>query len=519
MGNNVTTDTKNSGAGLIMRSASITLAGTVFQLGVSFLSGLIVARVIGSSAFGIFNIARTLCETLIVFTKMGFDIGIVRHFGEHPPGQYAWRNARFLARVLMTVLGLSLIPVAVVLLGGGAWLEQHVYQYPDFGLVIAVMIITVPLMALTQVLGGAFRGYMQIRPRVIAEFFLQPSVRLAVILLLFLAGWRLWSVIVGTVLSFVVAVLYLLFRARRTFFIGQQDVEKPEIHDEKWRDFITVGKYSIVISLTVSVAVLLQKLDVMMLGYFATASDVGKYAVIQMVVSLIAIFNSALNQAVAPMLARFCKEGAIEDMRHLIHQHTRWVVLTSLPVFLVIGFFGNQFMPIFGKDFHVGLPVVALLALSQFVLAVLSSAGFMLSMTGRHMLEFYTMLIALVCNVILNFLLIPDYGITGAALATLISVVLANILRSLQVYRIHGVFPVGGEVLRVVLIGVGVFAVTWFAAQELGFEKSIMAAVIQSLLFCAIYAVLVLRFGLVEEDRVLLRWAIEKFRLSRGGGA
>lgn len=517
MGNNVTTDTKNSGAGLIMRSASITLAGTVFQLVISFLSGLIVARVIGSSAFGIFNIARTLCETLIVFTKMGFDIGIVRHFGEHPPGQYAPRNARFLARVLMTVLGLSLIPVAAILLGGGAWLEQHVYQYPDFGLVIAVMIITVPLMALTQVLGGAFRGYLRIRPRVIAEFFLQPSARLAVILLLFLAGWRLWSVITGTVLSFAVAVLYLLFHARRTFFNRQQDTGKPDNQDEKWRDFVTVGKYSIVISLTVSVAVLLQKLDVMMLGYFATASDVGKYAVIQMVVSLISIFNSALNQAVAPMLARFCKEGAIEDMRHLIHQHTRWVALTSLPVFLVIGFFGNQLMPIFGKDFHVGLAVVALLALSQFVLAVLSTAGFMLSMTGRHMLEFYTMLVALVCNAILNFFLIPAYGITGAAVGTLIAVVIANVLRSLQVYRIHGVFPVGGEVLRVVLVGVGVFAVIVLAARASGVGQGVAAAVVQSLLFCVVYAVLMLRFGLVEEDRILLHRAIEKYRLSKGG--
>lgn len=510
MDNRATSNEKIGGTGLIVRSASITLAGTIFQLGISFLSGLIVARVIGSSAFGIFNIARTLCETLTVFTKMGFDIGIVRHFGEHPPAQFAWRNARFLVRVLMTVLGLSLVPVVAVLLGGGAWLEQHVYRHPDFSLVIMAMIFSVPLIALTQVLGGAFRGYLQIRPRVVAEFFLQPSVRLAIILLLFLAGWRLGSVITGTVLSFVVAVLYLLFHARRTFFTGQKNEEKPETQDKQWRDFVTVGKYSIVISLTVSVAVLLQKLDVMLLGYFATAADVGRYAVIQMVVSLIAIFNSALNQAVAPMLARFCKEGAIEEMRRLIHQHTRWVVLTSLPVFLVISFFGNQFMPIFGKDFYVGLPVVALLALSQFVLAVLSSAGFMLSMTGHHMLEFYTMLIALVCNAVLNSLLIPAYGITGAAVGTLVAVVLANMLRSLQVYRIHGVFPVGTGVLRVVLIGFGALAVTLLAARVLGVGQGMLAAAVQSLLLCAIYAGLVLRFGLVEEDRALLRRAVDQ---------
>jgi O-antigen/teichoic acid export membrane protein len=204
-------------------------------------------------------------------------------------------------------------------------------------------------------------------------------------------------------------------------------------------------------------------------------------------------------------------------MRRLIHQHTRWVVITSLPVFLVIGFFGNQFISIFGKDFHVGLPAVALLALSQFVLAVLSTAGFMLSMTGRHMLEFYTMLIALVFNVVLNFLLIPAYGITGAAMGTLIAVVVANVLRSLQVYRIHGVFPVGGEVLRVLLIGTGAFAFMVLASRAFGVEQGVAASVIMSLLFCAVYIVLVLRFGLVEEDRILLRRALGKYRLKRGG--
>lgn len=496
---------------VVVKGATVTFAGMIFQLVMSFVSGIIITRVIGPAEYGIFSIARTLCESLTIFTKAGFDIGIVRYFGENTGLDNAEGNARFLQLVLATVLCLSLVPVIAVCFGGGLLLKRYVYQYQDFNLVMMVMVLSVPFMTLIQVLGGAFRGSLQIRPRVVAELFMQPTVRLAIIILLFLVGWRIWAAITGTVLSFVIATVYLIIIANHAFFNKGGGNKNHTRRKLPWRDLVIVGKYSMVISLTVAVSTLLAKTDIIMLGYFSSSEQVGQYAVIQMVVVLIGLFNGALNQAVAPLFAQLYKNGDREEMRRIIHQHTRWVVITSVPIFLIIACFGNQFMSIFGKGFVVETSAIALLALSQLVIAVLSSAGFMLSMTGRHMLEFYTMLAALICNVVLNYILIPKFGIVGASIGTLTAVILANVLRSLQVYKVHGVFPVGKEVVWPLLIGMGSFTGTLSVARYFGIGNGLSQTIIVSTIFIIVYSLLVIKFGLVKNDRFLFQKVVQKF--------
>jgi O-antigen/teichoic acid export membrane protein len=501
--------------GIVVRSASITFVGIAFSLVISFVSGFVVARVIGPAAFGIFNLSRTLCESATVFTKVGFDIGIVRYFGERQAPEYKESNAIFLKMMLTVVSCLTLIPILFIYFGGGILLEKHVYQYVNFNIVMMIMILSIPFMSLTQVLGGVFRGRLQIRPRVIAEYFLQPASRLIIIVLLFVIGLKLWAVITGTVLSFVLSALYLLILCKMVFFADHTPSPSFELPQKElpWNDLIVVGKYSIIISLTVSVALLLQRTDILMLGYFAPSEQVGQYSVIQMVVSLIPVFNSSLNQAVAPMLAGLYADGNIDEMRGLIHQHTRWVIIATLPLFLIIAFYGNIFIGIFGKGYVVNLPVITLLALAQLVIAVLSSAGFMLSMTGKHMYEFYTMLFALVCSVTLNYFFIPKYGILGAAIGTLFAVVLANMLRSIQVYKVHGIFPIGRGMIKPFLLGIATFSCVVLIAKYMDIQAGIPQAAIISIIFVLLYALLVTKFGLIEDDRLLLNKMLSKLRV------
>jgi O-antigen/teichoic acid export membrane protein len=513
------TKSEHHNTGIVIKSASTTLVGIVFSLFISFISGFIVARVIGPAAFGIFNLSRTLCESVTVFTKVGFDIGVVRHFGERQGPEYKESNAIFLKMMLTVVSCLAFIPVLFIYFGGGTLLEKHVYQYANFNTVMMVMALSIPLMSLTQVLGGVFRGNLQINPRVIAEYFLQPASRLILIVLLFLIGLKLWAVITGTVLSFVFSVVYLLLLCKTVLFTGYTATELSGRQKLvlPWKDLVVVGKYSIIISLTVSVALLLQRSDIMMLGYFAPSEQVGQYSVIQMVVSLIPVFNSSLNQAVAPMLAGLYADGNIDEMRGLIHQHTRWVIIATLPLFLIIAFYGNVFIGIFGKGYVVNVPVITLLALAQLVIAVLSSAGFMLSMTGKHMYEFYTMVFALACSVTLNYFLIPKYGIMGAAVGTLFAVVLANILRSIQVYKVHGIFPIGGGMTKPFLLGIASFSCIVFIAKYLCIRAGIPQAAVISIVFVLFYGLLIVKFGLIEDDRVLLNKMLNKMKAFQAG--
>ncbi len=489
---------------MVVRGASLTFAGMVFQQCVSLASGILITRMLGPGAYGVFSVARNLCESVNIFTKAGFDIGIVRHLGENAGPAHTARNAAFVRLVLAVVLVLSLLPVIAILAGGGTWLQQHVYQFENFQWVILAMVAAVPFMSLSQVLGGAFRGAMQIGPRVKAELFLLPALRAVFIVALLLAGWGIWAAICGSVLALALVTFQLLATARRTLYPAAAG--SPAFPwRRRWPDLLAVARYSIIISLTVSIGMLLARTDIIMLGHYVSAAQVGQYAVIQLVVGLLALFNHALNQALAPLLAQLHKQDNKPEMHRLVRQHARWVVITTLPLFLILSMFGNDLLGIFGSGFATDSRVVVVLALAELVTAVILSASYLLSMTGRHMLELLNMSIAVAVNIVLNLLLIPRYGMLGAATATLTAVMLANALRFRQVHAIHRLFPVGADSLRPAIIAITTFLPVLLLSSHVGIQHGLTRAIIVSAAYLCLYAAVIARFSLGEEDRSLLR--------------
>ena len=110
--------------------ASIVAAGTAYQQGISFISGLIVARVIGASDFGIFNLARNLLDLTAIVTRMGLDIGLQRLFGESNTAQDRTSHVVVLRRVRLLASSFALLTVAAVVLGLGRVSRQGFITIP-----------------------------------------------------------------------------------------------------------------------------------------------------------------------------------------------------------------------------------------------------------------------------------------------------------------------------------------------------------------------------------------------------
>lgn len=485
------------------RALPFTLFGMLFQLGIAFASGIIVARVIGPAAYGVFSLARTWCETANLITKAGFDTGVVRYLGAHADRDDKRAQQLVLRRMLWVVFALGSLPVVALLAGGANWLEASVYSYAGFAVVLTALALSLPFMAVLQVLSGMFRGYLRIGPRVACELILQPAARLLIIIVLFVLGFELGAVVAGTVLSFMLAATVLFIVARNSFLKTIPGIPDAP-RQASWSKLLEVGKYSLIIALTTVVAGLLNRADLIFLGYYASADDVGRYAVVQTIVVLIALFNGALNQTLAPLVARSYAAGDMVALRSVIQRHSRWVALSTFPVFVVIAVFGDRLMIVFGKDFTVHWSVVALLALVQFLCALLSSAGFLLSMTGRHKAELYIMLTGLVFNVALSLWFIPRWGLTGAAAATCCAIVGANFLRAAHVYAVFRIASIGRDTLRPLLIGAALAALMLAGMSLYPGSNAMLDAALYGGIFTAMYVALVLRFGLVDEDRVLL---------------
>src|SRR4026208_484270 len=242
--------------------ASIVAAGAVYKQCISFFSGLIVARVIGAADYGIFNLARNLVEVTGIFTRLGLDLGLLRYFGETNTAQDRASRTVMLLRVRLLTCTLALIPVVAVALGLGRFLEENVYHYSRFAEVLLCLALALPFMTDIGVLGGAYRGILKLSPSVIAECVFLPTIRLAVILLLFAAGWRLWAVVVGTTLGSILASAFLAMRAKSAFAKSGAPAQP-----QPWNNLLKVVGYSSVLAGSMIVTSLTTSIDTLMMGH------------------------------------------------------------------------------------------------------------------------------------------------------------------------------------------------------------------------------------------------------------
>ena len=493
----------------VFARASIAAAGSAYQQAVALVSGVVVARVIGAADYGVFNLARSLVDLTTIVTRLGLDIGLQRFFGEARSREDQALRVAVLRRLRLLASLLALVPVVAVAVGGGDALEANVYVHAGFSETLLVLALALPFFTDIAVLGGAYRGTLRLSPSVLAESVLLPTIRLAAIVILFLVGWRLWAVAVGTTLGTALAAAFLAARARADF-------PSAAPVDRAWHTALKVVRYSSVLAAAVLVTTLTATLDLLVLGHFAPAEAVGQYSLVKMLLVLAGVFGAAFNQTLGSLVAAHHSRGDGDGALRSIRSTVRWIALGTVPPVVALSFWGAPLIPLLGESFRTSAAVVAWLATGQLIAVVFGPAGWALSMTGRHVLELGILVVGLCVATLACAIAVPAYGPIGAAIATCSSIALTNVLRVLCVRRTFGSLPFGADVVAIVAVGLAA-AVASYGALALADLPPVAAAALGMACFAGVYAAaawtLLLRAAEKEAVRHLLATAVRPFLL------
>jgi O-antigen/teichoic acid export membrane protein len=401
----------------------------IYNQMLSFAVGILVAQVIGASQYGVVSVARNILEILGIVSPLGLDLALQRHLGS---GQRSTRLGQLAVfRSAAFVLGIA--PAALAALGLGTYVEQSIYRYPEFANVLLATLVALPFVTDLAVLGGAYRGVLKPDPSIVASYVLQPTFRAIVMITLFAFGWRLWAVVVGTSISYVISWVILALRARRelapTDSTGGLD----------WADALSVLRYSPSLAASLIFTMCIRSTDSLFLGHFGSLADVGQYGAVVLLAQLIGLVGLAIGQTLGARIALCHRNGDIAGMERLLAKNIRLTSLFSAPVFAAIVFWGDRIDLVLGPTFAVDAAVVSIVAARMMVQTMFGCSGFALSMTGRHLLETGLLGIGFLASVALCFALIPHYGQIGAAWAGLISLSMINVARYAVVQSIFGI--------------------------------------------------------------------------------
>jgi O-antigen/teichoic acid export membrane protein len=249
-----------------------------------------------------------------------------------------------------------------------------------------------------------------------------------------------------------------------------------------------------------------------MLGYYATPEAVGVFSAAYRTSLLVQGLLMSFNTMFAPIISDLHHRAELRKLESLFKMVTKWAFSLGLPAVALIVIFPREILAIFGQDFAVGGISLILLSLGQLMNLVTGPLGVMISMSGRSGLTMLNAVLHLGVQMGLCFLLIPDYGILGAAAAKVISIGFLRIIRLLQVRVLLGMHPFRRTFLKPVLAG----GVSWLllSLAKISITTATSSAlwlVLGSLSFLIVYGLMLYLLGFDEEDRMLFQKIRSRF--------
>jgi len=177
----------------------------------------------------------------------------------------------------------------------------------------------------------------------------------------------------------------------------------------------------------------------------------------------------AISRAAQPRFTELFTVGDHRGANVIYQATTAWLVLLMWPLYLLAAVFGPQALVIFGHSYRAGGDVMIILALTMLLATACGQVDMVLVTSGRSTWSLVNGLLAVGVNVGLDLLLIPKYGITGAAIGWAIAIAVSNLMPLAQLAATFRLHPFGrGTILACLLMAVSFGAIPLAARAVLG---------------------------------------------------
>ncbi len=408
-------------ARLLRRGASGALLVQVGGAGFSLIVNVLLARLVGKSQYGIYAYAMSWVSVLVVLALLGQSSSVVRFVPVYLHRK-EWDTLRGLRR---GASGIVLAGSVVIMLVGAAVVFALRNRMGDATLqTMLAGFLLLPLLAQLGLNGGFFRGYKRAVSAGAYNSLVRPVFFIALVLALALPlGLRPTArdIMLANVIAALAAVGCSEWQLSRGWPAAAKRV-KPSYDSRAW---FKLGRQ---LFLLAAIGIVSNRVDVLILGGFAGADEVGPYYAAVRLAAIAAYGLTAVNTILAPMIA---ESYAVEDhatMAKLVHHAAKLTFVVTVTVGIGIAVAGYWVLGLFGKGFAEAafIPLLIILA-GQCISAAAGPVGFLMTMTRYERQASWFMALAATLNIVLSVALIPLFGLVGAAIASAAGIVAWNL--------------------------------------------------------------------------------------------
>lgn len=404
----------NSNLSKLISNSGINFLFRIFGLSTSFLIVFIISRFFGVSNFGNYSLTFTISQAIAMVFAMGVPNALIMLVGNKVLNQIETKALLFKG-VKLTML-FSFIPVFIFYFGS----EFIAQLFKSKGLIpfFKIVAFATPFFILHEL----FLYYFIAVKRFIAYnifMFVLPNLFLGLFLILF---YYTDKVDFFSYLAFAIAIVLVVIIE----FLLIYESKIPTIsHTISTKALIKTASPMMFSGLLLY---LLNWTDIIMLGMMVDENQVGIYNIAYKIGSVGFLVIVSVSTIITPQMATLYGKGEFLELKKLIHQATRLIAVLSIPLVFGLVLFSEFILSFFGSEVVSGNITLSIVSFGVLFSAIAGNVDQILNMTNNQIILRNITFLVFIINVILNLLLIPIYGINGAAIASLVSNIVINLL-------------------------------------------------------------------------------------------
>lgn len=427
----------------VNRGTLILVLSTACFFALSLVGRLATARSVSLAQWGLFNLGVSFTALLSTVILLGLNNAVARSLAHE-------KNPAEQRAIIRWSLGVSAVVSAAASILTFLFASQVAGLFHDPALtgVLELLAISVGMGAITPVFAAVFQGFHDVLPNALFNQVVNPAVFVVFVLGLLYLGWGLNAAIVAYVIADVAGLIGSMW-----YFARRIHRHLPPTVLPSGRPKPQLWGLSLALWGLGSLSFLTAYADTLILGVYRSATEVGYYSTAMSLARTLLLGGSILTFVFLPVAARLSREGAYSALRTAYTIASRWILVLSIPLFLLFLLLPSQtVIALFGHRYAPAAVPLQLFAVTAFASSIIGPANACLAGIGRNRAQLASAALSAVANLVLSFSLIPAYGMLGAAIAWGIARALYPASNLLILYRDYGVHPFRPIVLRPLLV-------------------------------------------------------------------
>lgn len=392
------------------RIALFAFAIRILSAAIAYLSQVILVRWMGAFEYGVFIAVWVTAVILGGIACLGFQTGVIRFISEYRSrGEEEHLRGAIVGALAWSVLGATLIAVI-----GSLGIFYSGDLFSNYYLVpIYLAAICLPMLALQEVQDGVARAYNWAGIALAPTFILRPLLILLVMAIALMSGYApdaptaMIATIIAVYIASIGQFLLLYFRLKSALPSGPRRYLPTHWLTITIPIFMIEGFYN-----------LLTNVDILFVSHFMEPEDVSVYFAAAKTLALVHFVYFAVKAAAAHRFSTYRTSGNQQRYEQFIVETVHWTFWPSMALALLMLVIGKYFLMLFDPSFVSGESVIWILTIGIIARSSVGPAESVLTMSGKQKACAFVYAATLLFNLILNWMLIPVYGLNGAAMAT-----------------------------------------------------------------------------------------------------